>query len=412
MASRTLATEKLLNLKKRIRCVCGGTSGSKTYSILMILIDYAQTNTNKKIDVISESIPHLDDGAIKDLKEIMIDQNYWEDSRWNSTLRIYSFDTKSVIKFKSVDKLGKSRGPRRDVLFVNECNNIEYEIVDQLMVRTKEVIWLDWNPTHEFWYYTEIKGQRDHDFITLTYKDCLDALDQRIIDDIESHKPNKNWWRVYGEGKLGELEGKIFKDWQIIDKIPHEAKLSRYGLNFGYSNHPLGLVALYYHNGGYIIDEILYGRGISNQNVADILKNLDKALVVADSAEPKSIDEIKSYGIQIIGVKKQTAGGLKNVIGSEKSFVNWSINAVQQEKISVTKRSLNIIREYRNYMWQKDRDGKIINKPEEPFHYIMDAVRYAICSLAPVINKKELVDASYQQIRARWSEDKQTNPAV
>ncbi|MEA2067520.1 MAG: hypothetical protein U9O65_10625, partial [Thermotogota bacterium] len=151
---------------------------------------------------------------------------------------------------------------------------------------------------------------------------------------------------------------------------------------------------------------------ISNQNVADILKNLDKALVVADSAEPKSIDEIKSYGIQIIGVKKQTAGGLKNVIGSEKSFVNWSINAVQQEKISVTKRSLNIIREYRNYMWQKDRDGKIINKPEEPFHYIMDAVRYAICSLAPVINKKELVDASYQQIRARWSEDKQTNPAV
>jgi phage terminase large subunit len=411
MAAVTLATEKLLKLKKRIRCICGGTSASKTYSILMILIDYAQSNNNKKIDVISESIPHLDDGAIKDFKEIMVDRDYWEDSRWNSTTRIYTFDTKTVIKFKSVDKLGKSRGPRRDILFVNEANNIEYDIVDQLMVRTKEVIWLDWNPSHEFWYYTEIKDNRDHDFLTLTYKDCLDVLDKRIVDDIESHKSNKNWWKVYGLGLLGELEGKIYKDGKIIDEIPHEARLERYGLNFGYSNHALGLIALYYYNGGYIVDEIAYGRGINNQEIASILKNLDKALVVADSAEPKSIDEIKSYRIQIIGVKKQSSGGLKSVVGSAKSFVNWSINAVQQEKISVTKRSVNVIREYRNYMWQKDRDGKILNVPEEPFHYSMDAVRYAICSLAPVINKKELNDAAYQRLKARWGNDKKVNPA-
>lgn len=399
MATRTNATEKLLALNKRIRCVCGGTSASKTYSILMILIDYAQTNDNKKIDVISESIPHLDDGAIKDFKEIMIDQKYWKDSQWNATMRIYNFG-KSVIKFKSVDKLGKSRGPRRDVLFVNEANNIDYDIVDQLMVRTKEIIWLDWNPSHEFWYYTEIKDKRDHNFITLTYKDCLEALDPRIIEDIESHKANKNWWRVYGLGLLGELEGKIFKDWKIISEIPHEAKLERYGLNFGYTNHPLGLVALYYYNGGYILDEILYGRGITNQNIADVLKNLDRALIVADSAEPKSIDEIKSYGLNVIGIKKQASGGLKSIIGSETSFVNWSINAVQQEQISITNKSVNIIREYRNYMWKKDKDGKVLNTPEEPFHYSMDAVRYAIASLAPVINKQEFI-RSYPRMQSK-----------
>jgi len=365
----------------------------------MILIDYAQTNDNKKIDVISESIPHLDDGAIKDFKEIMIDQKYWKDSQWNATMRIYNFG-KSVIKFKSVDKLGKSRGPRRDVLFVNEANNIDYDIVDQLMVRTKEIIWLDWNPSHEFWYYTEIKDKRDHNFITLTYKDCLEALDPRIIEDIESHKANKNWWRVYGLGLLGELEGKIFKDWKIISEIPHEAKLERYGLNFGYTNHPLGLVALYYYNGGYILDEILYGRGITNQNIADVLKNLDRALIVADSAEPKSIDEIKSYGLNVIGIKKQASGGLKSIIGSETSFVNWSINAVQQEQISITNKSVNIIREYRNYMWKKDKDGKVLNTPEEPFHYSMDAVRYAIASLAPVINKQEFI-RSYPRMQSK-----------
>lgn len=396
MAKRTQATEKLLALNKRIRCICGGTSASKTYSILMILIDYAQTNDGKKIDVISESIPHLDDGAIKDFKEIMIDQKYWNDSNWNATARIYSFGRGTIIKFKSVDKLGKSRGPRRDVLFLNECNNINYEIVDQLIVRTKEVVWMDWNPTHEFWYYTEVKDSRDHDFLTLTYQDCIDALPQSIIDDIESHKSNKRWWKVYGLGQLGEVEGKIFRDWKIISEIPHEAKLLRYGLNFGYTNHPAALVAIYRYNGGYILDEIMYGRGISNQNLADVLKNEDKAIIVADSAEPKSIDEIKGYMLSIIPAQKG------------KDSVAYGIGVVQEERISITARSINVIKEYRNYLWQVDRDGQVLNVPEEPFHYSMDAVRYGIASLAPAINKREIMDRMPRVYR----EDKSNkNPA-
>jgi len=394
----TKATKRIFQLKKRIRAISGGTSASKTISILIWLIDYGQSTKSEVMTVVAESVPHLKLGAIRDFKSIMISQGYWEDDRWNASNFTYTFHDKSILEFISFDKFGKAHGPRRDILFVNEANNLPYNIVDQLITRTKKIIWMDWNPTNEFWFYTEMLHKReDIDFITLTYLDCKDALDPNIIAEIESHKGNKQWWRVYGEGKLGELEDKIYKGWQIIDEIPHEARLERYGLNFGYSNHPLGLVAVYYYDGGYIIDEIMYGLGYSNRNIADILKNINRALVIADCAEPKSIDEIKGYGINIIGCEKKSKTTLGLKAGSEISYVKWSIQVVQGEKISLTSKSLNVIKEYRNYLWMRDRDGNAMDKPEEPFHYSMDAIRYPICSLAPVINKRNYINAGILQ---------------
>lgn len=356
-------------MKKRIRAVCGGTSASKTISILVWLIDYAQVNKNKKIDVMSESYPHLEDGAIKDFKAIMLDRGYWRDDSWNGTKHVYTFETGSIIKFISVDKLGKAHGPRRDVLFVNEANNISYEIYDQLEVRTKDVIWLDWNPSTEYWYYTEIKDHIDHDFITLTYKDCLNVLDPSIVESIESKKHRKNWWKVYGLGQLGEVEGKIYSGWQIIDSIPHEARLWRRGLDFGYSVDPSVLVDIYEYNGGYIVDEQFYQKGMSNKAIADYINNLDEAdiLTIADSAEPKSIEEIKDYGVKIVGAAKG------------KDSVKQGIQFVQDQKISVTKRSLKTIKAYRNYLWATDRNGKNLQVPDDTIHEWtnpMDAIRY------------------------------------
>lgn len=365
----TEATRKIFALKKRVRAVAGGTSASKTISILIWCIDYGQNTKNKKIDVMSESYPHLEDGAIKDFKGIMIDRGYWDDERWNESKHFYVFEGKSVLKFISVDKLGKARGPRRDVLFVNEANNISFNIFDQLKVRTKEVIWLDWNPTHEFWYYTEIKDKMDHDFITLTYNDCLDVLDKNIIEDIESHRGNKNWWLVYGLGQLGEVEDKVYSGWQIINEIPHEAMLERYGLDFGYSNDPTAIIAIYRYNNGFIFDEIVYQKGLSNKQIADMLSNQPKALVVADCAEPKSIDEIKSYGITIVPAVKG------------KDSVNYGIGVVGEQRISMTKRSINMIKEYRNYLWMTDKDGKILNIPMDIFNDAMDALRYGVTSI-------------------------------
>jgi len=368
--TQTTATKKLLTLHKRIRGVAGGTSASKTISILLILIDYAQCHDNELISIVSESFPHLRRGSLRDFMNIMEGHGYFEESRWSKTDFVYTFHTGSRIEFFSADQPGKVRGPRRDVLFINEANNISYETYTQLEVRTKKIIWLDWNPTQEFWFYTEVKGKDNVDFIILTYKDN-EALDPNIIQAIEARQGNKNWWLVYGLGQLGEVEGKIFKDWQIIDDIPHEARLERYGMDFGYSNDPTAIVAIYRYNGGFILDEITYQKGLSNKQIADILLNQPKALVIADSAEPKSIDEIRMYGVNILPSSKGQGSVLQG------------IQYVQDQRISITKRSINGIKEYRNYMWKTDKDGKIVNEPEPGWDHFNDALRYGLTDLKP-----------------------------
>lgn len=367
MFQRTTATEKILKLKKRIRAVSGGTSASKTFSIMMWLIDYCQSTNNEMVSVVAESLPHLKKGAIRDFLNIMTEHGYFNDNNWNKSDYVYEFESGTKMEFFSADQPRKVRGPRRDVLFLNECNNVPFETFSQLEVRTKKIIWLDWNPVSEFWFYTDVLHNFDPDFITLTYKDN-EALDPNIVRSIESRKYDKGWWQVYGEGKLGVPEHRIYKDWQIIDEVPHEARLERYGLDFGYTNDPSTIIALYYYNGGFIVDEVLYQKGMSNKQLADSLAYLPKAIVIADSAEPKSIDEIKSYGIPVIPVLKG------------KDSVNQGIQFVQSQKISVTKQSTNIIKEYRNYLWEVDKDGKIINKPSHLFSHSMDAVRYALDS--------------------------------
>lgn len=368
----TTATKKLYQLNKRIKGIAGGTSAGKTISIIQILIDKAQRDKSPTLtSITSESMPHLKRGAIRDFLNIMQEHNYFNDDRWNKTDYTYSFETGSKIEFFSLDMPHKVRGPRRERLFINEANNIPYETFDQLEVRTKEEIWLDWNPTIEFWWYTDVSKRDDTDFVILTYKDN-EGLDKSVVDSIERRRGNKNWWKVYGEGQLGEVEGKIYKDWAIIEEIPHEARLERYGLDFGYSNDPTAIVAVYFYNGGYLLDEITFQKGLSNKQIADILNNQPKALVIADSAEPKSIDEIMSYGVNILSSNKGPGS------------VNQGIAYVQDQRISITKRSVNLIKEYRNYMWKTDKDGKILNEPDAGWDHGMDAIRYALESFRPV----------------------------
>ena len=333
------------------------------------MIDYCQVSESEVATVVAESVPHLQLGAIRDFKNIMASHGYWDNKCWNETTHTYKFNKGTILEFISFDKFGKAHGPRRDVLFLNEANNTPYVIADQLITRTRKIVWMDWNPSSEFWFYTEmLPVRKDMDFITLTYKDN-EALDKITVQEIESHQGNKNWWTVYGLGQLGTIEGRIYKDWQIIDEIDHHAKLERYGLDFGYSNDPTSLIAVYYLNGGYILDEIAFQKGLSNKQIWDLFKNIEPKLTIADSAEPKSIDELKMYGLNILGAEKG------------KDSVCNGIQLVQEQKISVTKRSINLIKEYRNYMWETDRDGKILNEPEHTFSHSMDAVRYALTSI-------------------------------
>lgn len=374
--TETTTLNKILNLKKRVKIIQGGTSSAKTISILLILIDIAQSHKDKTISIVSESFPHLRRGAIKDFLEIMEGHGYYKDDLWSKTDFTYRFETGSKIEFFSADSPDKVRGPRRDILFINEANNISFDTYTQLAIRTDGDIYLDYNPVSEFWVNTEILNKQENNYIIVTYKDN-EALSKTIVDEIESRKDNKYFWQVYGLGLLSDHEGKIYRDWQIIDEIPHEAKLERYGVDFGYSNDPTAIIALYYYNGGYIVDEITYQKGLSNKQIADILLNKEKQLVIADSAEPKSIDEINSYGIPISGAEKG------------KDSVSHSIQMVQEQRISMTSRSLNVIREYRNYLWQTDKQGKVLNIPEDHFKHSMDAIAYALTSLQPIKRRLE-----------------------
>lgn len=386
MFQLTTSLKKIAKLKKKIRVAQGGTSASKTVSILMYLIDKAQRDKNKTLtSVVSESLPHLKRGALRDFKNIMQQHKYWKDDLWAESDKIYTFETGSQIEFFSVDQPDKLRGGRRDRCFINEANNVSLDVFDQLEVRTKEFVFIDYNPVSEFWYHTDIQGKRDDvDFVILTYKDN-EGLSQEIIDSIERRKNRPNWWKVYGEGQLGVAEGRIYDNWAIIDEIPHEARLVRYGLDFGYTNDPSAIIAVYKWNGAFIWDEELYQRGKSNRQLADVLLNLPQCLVIADSAEPKSIDELKEYGIEILPAKKGQGS------------VNFGIQLVQDQKIFVTKRSLNLIKEYRNYLWAVDKDGRVLNTPDIGQDHALDAGRYAMETLVEVERKPSELDIYFMR---------------
>jgi phage terminase large subunit len=372
MYLQTTATNKITGLTKKIRIIQGGTSASKTISILLYLIAMAQTDKKKTLtSVVAESTPHLKRGALRDFKNIMKEHNYWKDDLWSATDSIYTFETGSQIEFFSSDQPDKLRGARRDRCFMNEANNMELDTFDQLEVRTKEFMILDFNPTNEFWVYTEILPNRsDCELIILTYKDN-EALSQEIIDSIEQRRNRKQWWKVYGEGQLGEVEGRIFTGWTQIDEIPPEARLERRGLDYGYTNDPTTIVDIYKWNGAYIFDELIYQKGLSNKQIADVLMSQDnpKILVVPDSAEPKSNDELIMYGVPVLPATKG------------KGSVNFGIQIVQAQRIFVTKRSRNIWREYNNYLWEVDRNGTVLNEPQGGFDHSLDAIRYGMETL-------------------------------
>jgi phage terminase large subunit len=404
--SDTTATKKVFSLRKRIRAVAGGTAASKTISILIWCIKYAQQENHQGelITIVSESYPHLEDGAMRDFKNIMQGHGYWSDDSWNATKHEYTFPLGTIIEFVSVDTYGKAHGPRRDVLFVNECNNLPYNIVDQLITRTRKIVWLDWNPSEEFWFYTEMLPNRkdDIDFITLTYKDN-EALDPVTIAEIESHINNKNWWTVYGLGQLGAVEGRIYHDWAVIDEIPQEARLERRGLDFGYSDDPAAIVDVYYYNGGYIVDERLYQKGMLNKQLADFISNLEspQIVVMADSAEPKSIDELKMYGINILPAAK----------GADS--VRHGISYVQDKRLSVTRHSVNLLKEYRGYMWKTDKNGRILPNPEDrQSDHLLDALRYAFEGLHEKADNKGIIFTGGDTVTGYGSGFKEVGGAI
>ncbi len=368
MFRKTTAIKKILNLKKRIKIIQGGTSAGKTFGILPVLIDKAARHEGIEISVVAETIPHLRRGALKDFLKIMKWTGRFFEDRFNKSLLRYEFANGSVIEFFSADDSSKLRGARRDILYINECNNVTFDSYNELAIRTRKEVYLDFNPSNEFWVHKELKDEPDSDFLILTYKDN-EALDQSIIDQIEKNKEKAktssywaNWWKVYGEGQLGMLEGVVFSNWKTIDTIPKEAKLLGIGLDFGYTNDPTAIIEIYNYNGQRIVNELAYQTGLLNSDIAKLLPK--HVPVYADSSEPKSIDEIKRFGVTIKGVTKG------------KDSINYGIDVMQRNEYLVTSNSGNLIKELRAYVWDTDKQGNRLNKPIDFNNHAIDAFRY------------------------------------
>lgn len=362
----------------RKRVVQGGTSAGKTFGILPLLINTALNKPNQEISVVSESIPHLRRGALKDFLKIMVWTNRYTDEQFNKSLLTYTFKNGSFIEFFSVDQPDKLRGARRTVLYINEANNVDFESYYQLAIRTSGTIWLDFNPTSEFWAHTEVLQDTDSEKLILNYLDN-EALSETIRHEIELNREKAktndywaNWWKVYGLGEMGNLIGAVFNNWATLDNLPDEAKLLGYGADWGFTNDPTTLIGIYQWNGQYIFDEMVYVKGLVNSEIANLFKskNVTKVhYIYADSAEPKTIADIATYGFRIKGADKG------------KDSVMFGISLMQEHRFLVTKQSTNLIKELRNYIWDTDKTGKQINKPIDNYNHCIDAIRYYFTSL-------------------------------
>lgn len=380
----TTAIRKLRKLRKRTRVIPGGSSAGKTFGILPILIDEAIKNPFTEISVVSESIPHLRKGALKDFLKIMRLTGRYIDENYNKTQLIYTFSNGSYIEFFSADQEDKVRGPRRNILYINECNNLLFETYHQLAIRTSKTIWLDFNPSNEFWAYHECKEDEDTEWLTLTYKDN-EGLPESIKKEIEKSRekgfidPNgnihdekniknkywANWWKVYGLGMLGSLEGVIFGNWEIIPDLPEAAVLVGSGLDFGYTNDPTAIPYIYTYGEKRVVDLICYKTGLLNSAIIEEFNNAGRPpIAYADSSEPKSIDEIKKGEINVHPVFKG------------KDSIMYGIQIMQQQDYLITARSVELIKELRQYCWDTDKNGVKLNKPAGGLDHAIDALRY------------------------------------
>ena len=371
----------------------GGTRSTKTYSTLQFLyilipkVDKAGDITS----VVSESFPHLKKGAIRDFENI-VGHPLKGDSHWNETDHTWTFDNGAKLEFFSVDNAAKVHGSQRKRLFINEANHIEYEIFRQLAVRTSSIIFIDYNPASVCWIQKNIECRDNCILIKSTYKDNPFLTPEQIAE-IESNKDDTNWWKVYGQGIEGTLDGLIY-DFEQIDALPpkgvdkpesektDEEKYADslteiHGLDFGFTNDPTARVKILVdHKRKYLyVQEQCYRTHMQNKHIIEDLKSQGIGRyteVYADCAEPKSIADIRDGGFNVIACDKDAP------VKSDK--LKFQLQWMQGWKLYVTKDSLNLIEELRNYTWAKDKDGTLLNQPIDKFNHLLDALRYAVWS--------------------------------
>ena len=377
MIQATTSLRKISKLTKPVIVVKGSQGAGKTISILILLINHASSKPNKEVLILSAELTKMRLTVIKDFVKVMRMAGIYDDSRFIAGT-LYRFPNGSFIKFIGLDKEDVGKGLRSDVAYFNEVNKCDAESYRQVASRSKKV-YADYNPDAEFFIDTDVIPSDDCDFLQLTFKDN-ELLSPREREQILDYKTkgynpdgtikNAYWaniWQVYGLGNTGNLQGIIFDNWKQCDSIPKDAEFIAYGMDWGFTNDPTTLVAAYRYNGALYLKELIYKTGLTNSDIAIRLTELGvtkQQMIIADSAEPKSIEDIQRAGFRIQGANK----------GADS--IRSSIDTLQQYEIYITSDSKNAIKEAQSYRWATDKNGKNLNDPEDKNNHFWDAVRY------------------------------------
>ena len=354
----------------------GGSSSGKTYGILQYLFSVGASNPNEIITVVGQDIPNLKVGAYRDAQNILDDsealRDWYPAELHNKSNRSFRCVNGSLVEFNSYSDEQDAKSGKRQRLFVNEANGVPYEVFEQLRMRTTKQVIIDFNPSAEFWAHKRL--QEAHWVIT-SFRDnafISPAVRERILsyeptkENIERGTADKYRWDVYGLGKVGRLEGLVLPNWER-GRFPDDYKWRIYGLDFGYTNDPTALVEIRLHRGNLHVKEHLYRSGLTNQDISREMERIGidrNELIIADSAEPKSIEEINRMGWHIRGAIKG------------KDSINQGIDILKRYKLIVE--GENIAKELNSYIWAKDRNGNLLNKPIDSFNHCIDAMRYAV----------------------------------
>jgi phage terminase large subunit len=363
--------EHLLDSKSKIVVEQGGTRSGKTYNILLyIIFHYCQTNKGKTITICRKTFPALRASVMRDFFDILKQHDKYDEQLHNKSNSEYQLDG-NLIEFISVDESQKIRGRKREFLFINEANELDLEDWQQLVFRTTEKIVIDYNPSDEYhWIYDKVITRDDAEFYRTTYKDNK-FLDHTIIEEIERLRDtDEQYWQIYGLGQKGFSKSTIFS-YAEINEIPEDAEFISYGADFGYTNDPTTTVSVYKKDYNLYIKEHIYQTQMTTVDIHNKWRQIGitSEPIYCDSAEPRLIDELKRMGWK----------ARPSIKGADS--INAGIDLLKRFKIHIHKDSHNAIQEFRNYKWQEDKSGKLMNKPVDKNNHLIDATRYATYSV-------------------------------
>jgi phage terminase large subunit len=356
------------NCDTRIQIHQGGTRSGKTYSICQALIGWCVENKNAGwvITIIRKTMPSLKASVMRDFFQILENEGWYSPANHNKSSSQYLLFG-NMIEFVSIQESQRIRGRKRHIAFLNECNELTFEDFTQIILRTSEILIMDFNPSDVFsWIYDKVMTRKDASFYQTTYLDNP-FLDINTIKEIEYLKlTDANYWRIYGLGERGLNIAAIFPHFNQVEQVPDRAQFISFGLDWGFTNDPSALISVYKDGLDLYVEEHLYETGLTNNDLSRKMRDLgiERQEIIADSAEPKSITELSRQGFLIKGASKGP------------DSIRLGIDVMKRHRINITKESINLIKEMQSYKWKTDRDGNQINEPEKGNDHAIDALRY------------------------------------